>query len=285
MKQQVSFWSRASPQGLASGFKAHRRRLRYLQKDGTAMSADALDSWFRTFREIDNMLVVHVDLTPHEGREAYAFSLLDGEEQGRWRRYRYDRPRREFALCRAALRSILCCRLGCDNEKLSFDTLEHGKPFALVDGIAAPGSFNVSHSGKHGLVALAPQGRLGVDVEERVDRLDLEGMSEIVFSLDEQADFASVRGREKFHLFFTLWTLKEALIKALGTGFSLDPSRFEVPQAIRRGARKGIFRFPWIPDVEWRIENLGNTDFAAAIAYEPDPVVNTRRDTGNMDAR
>ena len=249
------------------------------------MSADALDSWFHTFREIDDILVVYVDLTPHEEREAHAFSWLDEEERSRWRRYKYDRPRREFALCRAALRSILCCRLACGNERLAFGASEHGKPFGLVDGIAAPVSFNVSHSGKHGLVALAPQGRLGVDVEERVDRLDLDGMSEIVFGLDEQADFASVRGREKFHLFFTLWTLKEALIKALGTGFSLDPSRFEVPQAIRRGARKGMFRFPWIPDVEWRLENLGNADFAAAIAYEPDSVVDTRRDTGNMNAR
>ena len=234
------------------------------------MSADTLDSWFRQFHEVGDITVVHVDLTPHEAREAHAFSWLDEGEQERRRRYRYDRPRREFTLCRAALRSILCRRLGCGNERLAFGASEHGKPFALVDGVAAPVSFNVSHSGKHGLVALAPRGRLGVDVEERVDRLDLDGISEFVFGPDEQADFASTRGREKFHLFFTLWTLKEALIKALGTGFSLDPARFEVPQAIRRGARKGMFRFPWIPNVEWRLENLGNADFAAAIAYEPD---------------
>ena len=107
-------------------------------------------------------------------------------------------------------------------------------------------------------------------MEERVTRLDLDGISEIVFSPGEQADFASVREPGKRHLFFTLWTLKEALIKALGTGFSLNPSRFEVPPAMRRAARKGMFRFPHMPDVEWRLENLGNPDFAAAIAYEPD---------------
>ena len=234
------------------------------------MAAEVVDSWFHTFREIDDILVIHVDLTPHEEREAHALTWLDDEERSRWRRYKYERPKREFALCRAALRSILCCRLGCGNERLAFGASEYGKPFALVDGIAAPVSFNVSHSGKHGLVALAPRGRLGVDVEERVDRLDLDGISEFVFGPDEQADFAATHGREKFHLFFTLWTLKEALIKALGTGFSLDPSRFEVPQAIRRGARKGMFRFPWIPKVEWRLENLGNENFAAAIAYESD---------------
>ena len=234
------------------------------------MSADALDSWFRTFREIDDILVIHVDLTPHEEREAHALTWLDEEERSRWRRFKYERPKREFALCRAALRSILCCRLGCDNEQLSFGAFEHAKPFAQVDRKAASVSFNVSHSGKHGLIAFSPQGRLGVDVEERVTSLDLDGISEIVFGSDEQADFASAREPEKPRLFFTLWTLKEALIKALGTGFSLNPSRFEIPPAMRRGARKSIFRFPHLPDVVWRLENLGNQDFAAAIAYEPD---------------
>ena len=247
------------------------------------MSADALNSWFRKFREIDDILVVHVDLTPDEEREAHAVAWLDEEEWARWRRYRFDRPRREFALCRAALRSILCSRLGCENKQLAFGVSGHGKPFGLVDGIAFPMSFNVSHSGRHGLIALAPQGRLGVDVEERVDRLDLDGMSEIVFGSEEQADFAATHGGEKFRLFFTLWTLKEALIKALGTGFSLDPSRFEVPRAIRRGARKSEFRFPWMQSVRWKLENLGNADFAAAIAYESEPAVNTKCDTGNMN--
>ena len=234
------------------------------------MSADALDSCFRTFREIGDVLIVHVDLTPDNDREAHAFTWLDAKERDRQRRYRYDRPRREFTLCRAALRSILCHRLGCENKRLAFGASEHGKPFALVDGRAAPVSFNVSHSGKHGLIAFSAQGRLGVDVEERVTRIDLDGISEAVFGPEEQADFASAGEPEKPRLFFTLWTLKEALIKALGTGFSLNPSRFEIPSAMRRGARKGIFRFPHMPDADWRLENLGNEDFAAAIAYEPD---------------
>ncbi|MCE2452511.1 MAG: 4'-phosphopantetheinyl transferase superfamily protein [Nitrospinae bacterium] len=242
------------------------------------MSADAFDSWFRTFREIGDILVAHVDLTAHEEREAHAFTWLDEEERERWRRYKYDRPRREFALCRAALRSILCRRLDCKNKRLAFGALDHGKPFALLDGTEAPVSFNVSHSGNHGLIAIAPGGRLGVDVEERVARIDIDLMIESVFGPEEQAEFASLREREKRHLFFTLWTLKEALIKALGTGFSLNPSRFEIPSAMRQGARKGIFRFPHIPKVGWRLENLGNPDFAAAIAHESDSVLDVKNE-------
>lgn len=270
MKQRVSFWSRGQSCRTGLWFQVAQAATPTLAERLVPMAAEVVDSWFHTFREIDDILVIHVDLTPDEDREAHAISWLDEGERARRRRYRYDRPRREFTLCRAALRAILCCRLGCGNERLAFGASEHGKPFALVDRRAAPVSFNVSHSGKHGLIALAPRGRLGVDVEERVDRLDLDGISEFVFGPDEQADFAATHGREKFHLFFTLWTLKEALIKALGTGFSLDPARFEAPQSMRRGAKKGMFRFPWMPDADWRLENLGNADFAAAIAYEPD---------------
>ncbi len=241
------------------------------------MSAETFGPWFRPIHEIDDIVVMHIDLSAHASREARAFSWLDPEEQNRWRRYRHDRPRREFALCRAALRAVLCTRLGCDNDQLRFVPHDHGKPFALVDGMAAPISFNVSHSGKHGLIAIARERRLGVDVEERVTRQDLDGIITTVFGADERAELASARGYQKLHLFFTLWTLKEALIKALGTGFSLDPSRFEIPLAMRRGAKKDVFRFPHLPTSEWRLDNLGNAEFAAAIAHESNCRVSGRR--------
>ena len=141
-------------------------------------------------------------------------------------------------------RSILCSRPGCGNERLAFGASEHGKPFALLDEIAAPVSSNFSHSGKRGLVALAPDGRFGVDVEERVDRLDFDRMSEIVFGLDGQADFASVRGGEKFRSFFTLWTFKEALTRNLGTGFSLDPYRLRLCELYVAAQEKASSVFP-----------------------------------------
>ncbi len=228
--------------------------------------------WANEFCETGDARVVHVDLTPRADCETHALSWLDGDERDRWRRYRYHRPRREFALCRAALRSLLCRQLDCRNAQLAFGTTRHGKPFALTGGVPASISFNVSHSGKHGLIGIAPRGRLGVDVEERTPRIDLEGIGRMVFGPCEQKDLSLVGENEKNHFFFMLWTLKEALIKALGTGFSLDPSRFEVPPTMRLGARNSLFQFPHLPAVTWKLENLGNPDFAATLAHELDPV-------------
>ena len=142
----------------------------------------------------------------------------------------------------------------------------------MVDGRRAAVSFNVSHSGNHGLIALASEGRIGVDVEQRGTRHDPDGPIRTVFAPAERAELAVSRGARKVDLFLTLWTLKEALIKALGTGLSLDISEFEIPSAMRRGSAAVTFRFPQAPAVGWRLENLGNSSFAAAVAHELKPV-------------
>ena len=238
-------------------------------------------TWWGPFRVVDGVApadrvrVIHVDLAPHAQREAEAFRWLDPSEKERLRRFRIDRPRREFALCRAALRANLCHLLGCANERLSFGFGEHGKPFALVAGEATSTGFNLSHSAGHGLIAFAAQERsrkrIGVDAEVRRPDRDFDGIGERVFGVTERAALAAARGEEKARLFYRLWALKEALIKALGTGFSLNPSRFEVPPAMIRETDSGVFRFPHLPADRWRLECLDDDRFAAALAQEVDP--------------
>ena len=137
-----------------------------------------------------------------------------------------------------------------------------------MDGLPITISFNVSHSGEHGLVALAPRGRLGIDVEERVPHRNMDLLIDGVFSKTEQAALASARGYGKLHLFFRLWTAKEALIKAHGMGFGLDVSKLEVPADMLSGKTWTVIRLPQLPEVTWKLEDLGEERFAAAIAHE-----------------
>ena len=229
--------------------------------------------WWSAYRKSGAVQVWHVDLRHNASREAEAFGQLSSEEQARWRRFLYRASRRRYALCRAALRTLLCGHLGCRSEKLEFQASSHGKPFALVEGRPAPVSFNVSHSGDHGLIAIAPRGRLGVDVEERRTRHDLDGPIAEVLDPSERAELATASGERKVHLFFFFWTIKEALIKALGTGHSIDVAQVQVPLVMRDGESRGVFRFQHLPEVEWRVDDLGNEDFAGAIAHEivPEP--------------
>ena len=226
------------------------------------------EPWWHPFRRAGGVDVVHADLTPDAAREAAALAWLDEGERSRRERFRHDGRRRQYTLCRAALRAILCDRLECGNEELSFVESERGKPHALLHGAPAPVSSSVSHSGVHGLLAVARDGRLGVDVEERVPRRDLDALMEAVLTPEERAEIVAAGAGERIGRFYGLWTIKEALVKALGTGLQLDLAGFEAPPAMRRGVTTAEFRFPHLPEVTWRVENLGNERFAAAVAHE-----------------
>ena len=223
--------------------------------------------WWSPWRRIGGTLILHVDLGPDPESEERAFALLDEPERARWNRFAVVGARRRYALCRAALRINLCDRLGCSNDELSFGYLEHGKPFAQINGVPSAGSFNLSHSGRHGLIGFAERAGFGVDLEVRAPGRDLDGIGQRVYGPREQLALSAAAGREKARLFYRLWSLKEALIKALGTGFSLNPARFEVPPAMIEGQRSAVFRFPHRPNEPYRLEDLGEPRFAAACAY------------------
>ena len=232
------------------------------------MRIPVADQWWGAFRKVGTAEVIHVDLAPHSKNEAVASTLLSHAELQRADRFLYPGPRRRFILLRAALRSLLCDRLGCGNDALSFQTAKHGKPYAVVHGAPASIQFNVSDSGMHGLIAVAPAGSVGIDVEERSVNRDLDGMAEMVFDAEERALVIGAAGEQKVERFYRLWTAKEALVKALGTGLYLDVSTFKAPLTLQRGRTGAEFRFPHLPEVAWWVEDLGTSDFAAAIAHE-----------------
>ena len=233
------------------------------------MTESGTGSWWRLYRRLSDATVFHVDLRPHADHEADSLAWLDATERRRLQRFRIPGPGRRFSLCRAALRAVLAGRLACRNERIAFEVHDdRGKPFAMVDGVRAPISFNVSHSGDHGLIAVAPRGRLGVDVEQRQPRRHMDLLIDTVFTEPERAVLTTAEGRDRTDLFLDFWTMKEALIKALGTGLSTDPATFEIPSEMQRGTKRGAFRFPNLPAVTWHLDNIGNETFAAAVARE-----------------
>ena len=231
------------------------------------MSTLDVECWRSPLKETGDLTIEHVDLTPHDLREASAFSWLNEYERSRSREFLSDGARRRYVMCRAATRALLTSKLSCRNEQLSFGASWYSKPFATLDRRPAPVNFNVSHSGDHGLVAVAPKGRVGVDVEEKIVRHNLDSLIDYTFGPNEQAHLAKESGTGKVDLFFKLWTIKEALVKALGTGFHLDISKFEVPSDVRMGTA-GVFRFPHLSAVSWRVIYLGTDKYAAAAAHE-----------------
>ncbi len=224
-------------------------------------------TWWRAWYEDESAKVYHVNLTPDTEFMECATLLLDNPELQRLDRLKVERAMRVLALCRAALRLLLSVRSGCRNRQISFDSSVRGKPIALVDGRPADMHFNVSHSGSHGFIAIGTHACVGVDVEVRASGRDLEGIGRLVFGPNELRLLGGLTGQDQINLFYRLWSMKEALIKAPGTGFSIGPDSCEIPELMLRGASAGKIRFQHLPLKTWRLLDLGEKRFAAALAY------------------
>lgn len=154
--------------------------------------------------------------------------VLDAAERQRCERFRSSRDAGRFALRRAALRRILGGYLGIPAEVLAFKTCEAaGKP-CLAAPLKDRLLFNASSSGDIALIAVAGEGDIGVDVEAMRPIADFMQIAERFFTAGERARLEALPVPQRPRGFYRLWTSKEALLKALGTGLPGGLERFQV---------------------------------------------------------
>jgi 4'-phosphopantetheinyl transferase len=152
-------------------------------------------------------------------------ALLSDDERNRANRFVQDRDRRRYRVAHAVLRLLLARYTGKDASALSFVLGPQGKPnLAGEDAI----SFNLSHSGELAILAISPPARLGVDIEQIRVMDDAIAIARSFFAPGEQAVLAGTPLADRDRTFMTCWTRKEAFIKALGGGLSIDLASFEV---------------------------------------------------------
>jgi 4'-phosphopantetheinyl transferase len=150
-------------------------------------------------------------------------ALLDGHERDRLDRFRRPADRARYLAAHALVRLVLAATVGTPAAALVFDRTcrcgaQHGKP-VLPGG---PG-FSLTHAGDLVGVAVHPDGAVGLDVEQVRELGDLSAMAGHVCSPQESAVDAAA--------FFALWTRKEALLKAVGTGLATPMSAITLGQA------------------------------------------------------
>ncbi len=159
-----------------------------------------------------------------------AARCLSSAELARSHRFLRTADRNRFVATRVLLRSVLGRVSNRDPAALELLEGTHGKPFlARSDG--EPLGFNVSHSGDLVVCAVARAAHVGVDVERHREHADVDALAARNFSPIERAAFVRLPATVRIEAFFTVWTRKEAYIKALGTGFTLGPDLFSVSVA------------------------------------------------------
>jgi 4'-phosphopantetheinyl transferase len=119
-------------------------------------------------------------------------------------------------------RHLICQKLNLKNQQLQFNQTEYGKPFLRN---ARHFSYNISHSGEWVVCALATSA-VGVDVEKMagVDR----SLAQRIFTPEEYQALITKSISEQQPYFYSLWTLKESFIKAVGQGLSIPLTSFAI---------------------------------------------------------
>jgi phosphopantetheine--protein transferase-like protein len=139
--------------------------------------------------------------------------FFDKNDVLRAERFYFKEDHDTWLFCHTLLRLFISSKLGIEPSEVIITYDKNNKPWLKGDALF----FNISHTRDAFAFAISERGRIGVDLE-RIDR-DIDFISiikkffsrgEVKFILEDTAG-----SKEKF---FLLWTRKEALLKALGTG-------------------------------------------------------------------
>ncbi|MGF1561316.1 MAG: 4'-phosphopantetheinyl transferase family protein [Geminicoccaceae bacterium] len=157
---------------------------------------------------------------------------LSDDERNRAARFHFDRDSYRFRNARGLLRLVLAAYTAIPPAALAFSYGAQGKPCLPYEG--AP-RFNLAHSGAQMLLGVARADDVGVDIEQHRSMPDMPAIVADCFAGDEQDAWHALPAGEQIAAFFRIWTRKEALLKAEGSGLSGDLRSIAVPVAAQPG--------------------------------------------------
>ena len=201
----------------------------------------------------------HLNVPPDTSARLYA--TLTGDERDRSARFRFDGDRQRFVVARGVLRDLLARYLKTEPARVGFVYNVFGKP-ALDPHLGSEVTFNLSHSGRLALIAIARAVNVGVDVEYIKWQPDCLEVARQLFPATEVEYLSGLPSHLQGEAFFSCWTQREAYVKASGAGLSMPLNGISLAEAR-------------IPNSKFQIANCWSVytfrpapDYAGALAIE-----------------
>ncbi len=143
---------------------------------------------------------------------------LPAHEQNEMQGFKQVSRQRRFLLSRLLLRQMLSVLL--PGEEPHFTRAPSGRLLLAGD---SGWHISLSHA-ETGIAVLLAQAPCGIDIEAP-RRVAMEKIAARYFSAQENQDLQAAAAADRPALFFRLWTLKEASVKALGEGLADNMAR------------------------------------------------------------
>ena len=166
-------------------------------------------------------LVLLASATDFTGEFDAARVMLDDAERSRAGRFRFARDADTYLVAHALWRSALSLALGTRHLRLTFS--EAGQPMLPGTGFAT----SLSHTGRFIAIAIARATAVGLDIERDPPRMKLHTLAPSICTPREYAAMMALPIDVREDALLALWTRKEALLKAYGTGLRTDPATID----------------------------------------------------------
>lgn len=149
--------------------------------------------------------VFKININNYERIKPGYLSVLSIDEITKANRFRSADDRKRYVIGKYFSRIILSIILNLKTKDIHFSYTGNKKPH--VEGI----HFNISHSGRFTIIAFSPK-PIGIDIEYINEKFDFAPLLNICF---KESELSCIHGIVDF---YTLWTRKEAILKASGEG-------------------------------------------------------------------
>ena len=157
-----------------------------------------------------------------QAREDF-FLLLDREERERHNRLRFASDRANYFAAHVLLRLTLSQYVDLPPSAWRFRREVNGRPEIANDNVP-PLRFNLTHTEGLSACVVTLTDDCGIDAERLYSRHELTAVARRMFSPAEVRQMEHLEGDRRLEYFYDRWTLREAYVKARGTGI-FSPTR------------------------------------------------------------
>jgi 4'-phosphopantetheinyl transferase len=187
------------------------------------------------------------------------FQVLDREERIRADAFRTRELREQYVAAHAMVRTVLSTYASVAPTGWRYAYGSKGQP-SLV-GAPVDLRFSLSHSGPRAAVAVTVGREVGFDLEEVDPAKDPLGIADRFFTPSEVQALRACDEPERSARFTTLWTVKEAVLKALGVGLGSGLGTVEIDLD-----DVGRVRSVTGPEGPWSVRSWAPGELRAAVA-------------------
>jgi 4'-phosphopantetheinyl transferase len=167
---------------------------------------------------------IHIWLAGYEDLDRH-FRVLTGvispEERDVASTFTNSADTRKYMLRHGVLRSILAHYTYQDPEQVALVTGKNGKPALDPKGGYADIFFNLSHTSEKILIGVTRKHRIGVDIVKMEPSYPFQESAEYILTPAEKRSLQSVEPALRYQVFFKIWAIKEAILKATGGTLAL----------------------------------------------------------------